>query len=358
MQSENIPARIPFNEYIREKRFNSKLRRNVSDFFYDAVRYWGDFKKDILGFDAVVSKHRLLDAELTPELLCQICGFEIMVAERILSSVSSDTLKYFFERAPMTVRVNGMQVTRDALVAHLKSDYELVETAHSPFGIQFADHVNVRQLPLFKDGTFEIQDEGSQLISLMTPITPGQRLLDYCAGTGGKSLAIYDRLFGSAEIDAYDISKSRLKQLSVRASKLKYTIKTVSSPETSAYDTVLVDAPCSGTGSIRRDPDLHLRLTPKSIEDLIQTQRDVVRKAVECVKPGGYLFYVTCSLLKEENEQQAEYFNKQYAELSPVPISELIDPQMLDRLHLSNYFKTGPWLNGMDGFFGAVFKKQ
>lgn len=357
--TKDSPARIPLNLYIREKRYNSKTRRAVSDFFYDCVRFWGEFKKDHQAFSASRSKELFLKSKVTPDLLVNMCGFDKKIAHKIIDSMDDpQQFLLFYDRAPMSIRINNLNVSRDTLFDRLGKSHDILSTKLSPFGITFENHINVRDLREFKQGLFEIQDEGSQLISQVMPIGSNDKVLDYCAGTGGKSLAIYARMLGRAQVDAYDISTSRLKQLKLRSDKLGTKIRVIESPADNFYDSVLVDAPCSGLGSIRRDPDLHLRLDEKKLTMYMELQRKVFDQALSKVKSGGTIFYVTCSLLKEENENQVEYFQNTYSDIELVSISEVVDSSLSKHLDLSTYFKIGPWYNGMDAFFGAIFRKK
>ncbi len=349
----SIPVRILFNDYIRKNKFNSKKRKEISDFFYNAVRYHGLFKRDILNFKSNIKNISFNRLE-EKKVLKEICGFDTYVADLIIKSLKNKRFQDFFlKRAPLTVRVNNLLISREKLFNRLSIDYNVEKTSISPYGVIFNDNINVRSLFEFKKGLFEIQDEASQLISLISPVNPSNRILDYCAGTGGKSLSYYSHFYGSVSIDVHDVSQKRLKKLFERAKKLKYNLGRKIS---GSYDFVLIDAPCSGLGSIRRDADLNLRLNKRIIDDKINLQRQIFNEAKKFVKLGGYVLYVTCSFLEEENEEQISYFTNRYSDLELVPLTEKVDKFYFDAINQEGFYKTGPWLNGMDSFFAALFK--
>ncbi len=356
ISNKNIPARIVFDRYLREKRFNSKLRRDVSDYFYDVLAFSGELKKDPNSFDLEKVKEKFFNSEVNEEILAELCGFNKEISKKIINSLEDpDDFKFYLKRAPLTVRVNNLKINRDSLFQNLSKNYSINKTKYSPFGIKFNEHINVRSLKEFKEGLFEIQDEASQLISICNNVVPNMRVLDYCAGTGGKSLALYDRFFGGIQIDAHDVSKKRLDVLKKRAIKINADIKINKNPKNNYYDFVIVDAPCSGLGSLRRDRDLNLRLSPERLEELIVLQREVFDNAVKKVRDGGYIFYVTCSILKDENEFQYKYFINKYKFLKKIPLSSILDNNLKNIF--DNYFKTSPKLDEMDAFFGVIFQK-
>ncbi|MGB0904988.1 MAG: RsmB/NOP family class I SAM-dependent RNA methyltransferase, partial [Mangrovicoccus sp.] len=247
------------------------------------------------------------------------------------------------QRAPIGLRCNLRAISREALIAELAaSGIEATQSELSLSALEITQPIrNLSNLPQFKDGKFELQDPGSQALADMVPLHSGQSLLDYCAGGGGKSLAIAARVEG--EFWAYDIASQRLKDLPLRAERAGVEIKIWdhnSRHMPTAFDTVLVDAPCSGTGAWRRSPDNRWRLTRENLQEIEALQSQIVESACQYVKPGGYLVYGTCSLLDVENSAKTQQFIGENSEFS---------------LEKS---KTWTPLDGCDGFYCAVLRRN
>lgn len=242
--------------------------------------------------------------------------------------------------APTTIRVNLLKTTPEDLLKRWEGKFDLTRCKRAAAGIQFQKREPLFSLPEFKEGLFEMQDEGSQLIAACIEAKPGDHVLDFCSGSGGKTLAFAPSLHGKGQIYLYDNrpwilteARKRLKRAGIQNAQFTLPHKQV--------DWVLVDVPCSGTGTLRRNPDAKWKIDPPMIQRLIQQQRDIVKQALEHLKPGGHLVYATCSLLPEENGDQVAYFLKNH-------------PLQMDREPLFLWPEEG----GMDGFFAAVFKKQ
>jgi len=229
----------------------------------------------------------------------------------------------------------------------------------APTGLQNTD--------AFKNGAFEIQDEGSQIAALLCDAQPGMAVADVCAGAGGKSLALAANMNGQGIIDACDISSKRLGRMGARLTRsgaeimrshvLEEDGEDWYSQHQSGYDRVLVDAPCSGTGTWRRDPVAKWRLRPKELETYVIQQTEILRQAAVLVKSGGRLIYVTCSLLAQEGEEQVERF------LAAIPGFKVLDAEQLwSRISPELFPGTGPYLRmspaktGTDGFFVAILE--
>ncbi len=245
------------------------------------------------------------------------------------------------ESAPIVLRANG---NRDKIMAQLKEEGLAVEKCRlSPVGIVLQKYANLLNVKAYKKGLIEVQDEGAQLLSLDLNIRPHMSVFDFCAGAGGKSLIFAQMMQNKGSIMAYDASYKRLNELVKRAKRAGVSIiKTVSRlPESfKKFDFVVVDAPCSGTGTWRRTPDMRFKITPNQIESLVQTQADILDQAKEYVKNGHFLVYITCSMLMDENENQVERFLAKNRAFRPVKMS-----------HYS------PYLTQTDGFFSCVFQR-
>lgn len=250
-------------------------------------------------------------------------------------------------RAPTTVRVNVLKTSRASLLEKWSTEHSVSATPESPHGIIFHEKCNLFQLPEFREGAFEVQDEGSQRLASLVEAHPGQLVLDYCAGAGGKTLAFAPQMQGKGQIYLHDIrshtlleAKTRLKRAGVQNAQLLDPQSPHMESLKKKMDWVLVDAPCSGTGTLRRNPDMKWRFSQETLERLVGQQRMIFEKALSFVKPGGKIVYGTCSILPEENEEQVAHFLKTY------PVT-LVAPF----LHIF------PSSGGADGFFGAVFRK-
>ncbi|MGA1847536.1 RsmB/NOP family class I SAM-dependent RNA methyltransferase [Deferribacter abyssi] len=359
---EKILARKVIDDFIRKQNLNSKERRKLSDFLYDCIRYIGYVRSQNfqITFDEI---SRLKSEEFTPDIdtLVTLFGFNEEIAKKILVSINPKDFKLFLRRAPLTIRANMLKTTREKLYLEYSKKlkkYELKFTEYSPYGLQFDNHINAKTLNKFKKGYFEIQDEASQIITFLVPAKPGNNILDICAGSGGKSLSLASHFYNSVNIDAYDIDKKKLEILKKRAKLTDAKINITKKPKSFYYDVVLMDAPCSGLGTWRRDVDLNIRTTENSLNKKIELQRKIFDNSLKAAKKGGYIVYVTCSFLVDENEMQVDYFLKKYKnKIELISVSESLDPKYYSKLIVNNFFKTSPAQNDMDSFFGAIFKK-
>jgi len=246
--------------------------------------------------------------------------------------------------APVTIRVNLLKTTREHLISHLQPKFP-VAAGSAPTSIILSKREPLFSLPEFKEGLFEVQDEGSQMLADLVEAKSGQRVLDYCSGSGGKTLAIAPKMGGKGELYLHDIRSHSLKEAAIRLRRAGIQNAQILPPGHVTLkklprnmDWVLTDVPCSGTGTLRRNPDMKWKIDQEMIDRLIEEQRKIVKEAIAYVKPGGRLVYATCSILPEENERQVEYFISQGLKLEKEPLKLL------------------PQMNGPDGFFGAVFK--
>jgi 16S rRNA (cytosine967-C5)-methyltransferase len=249
--------------------------------------------------------------------------------------------------APTVVRVNTLKTTRKALLDKWKDLYDISPTELSPNGIVFHKKMNFFELAEFKEGLFEVQDEGSQLLANLIQPNPGDLILDYCAGSGGKTLAFAPSTGQKGQIYLHDIrptalqeARKRLKRAGIQNAQITLASNPGMEKLKKKMDWVLVDAPCTGTGTLRRNPGMKWRFDESALIQVVGQQRTIFEKALSFMHPDGKIVYGTCSILKEENEVQLEHFMKTYG-LSVV----------------GNLFQSFPTLNGMDGFFGVVLKR-
>lgn len=266
------------------------------------------------------------------------------------------------EPAPLDLRVNLLKTTPDdALRALAAEGLKAEKTLYSPWGIRLQSRQSVTSGKAFQDGLVEIQDEGSQLIALALDAQPGMRVVDFCAGAGGKTLAIAMGMKNKGHIIACDVSEPRLagaiKRL--RRAGVHNAERHLLEPgdkwlkrQAGKFDRVLVDAPCTGTGTWRRNPDARTRLGEQDLAELIVKQAEILEKAEKLVKPGGRLVYATCSLLKDENEAQIEAFLAQHSYFT---LTALERPEALKG---QKFLRLSPATHGTDGFFAAILCKQ
>lgn len=268
--------------------------------------------------------------------------------------------------APLDLRVNERLGNRKEVLKTLKSEgYEASLTPHSPWGIRILSKKIPPQHALLQDGTIEIQDEGSQIISFLTQVKPSMSVLDFCAGAGGKTLALSMMMENKGRLFACDVSAWRLKRAKERFQKAgAFNIQSILldaqgmkwiKRHENFFDCVLVDSPCTGTGTWRRNPDLKLRTTEQTITELVEKQGAILKQAAHTVKPGGTLVYATCSLLSCENEKQIEAFLLDFPEFQLVDINSLLPKGLISS---SPMLQLTPYQHGTDGFFCAVLEKK
>jgi 16S rRNA (cytosine967-C5)-methyltransferase len=267
--------------------------------------------------------------------------------------------------APLDLRVNLARISREEAHKRLLADgLEARPTPFSPSGLRVAGKPAINRHPLFKDGLLEVQDEGSQLLAWLLAPRRGEMVADYCAGAGGKTLALGMLMRGAGRIYAMDVSDKRLAALRPRAARAGlnnvHSIALTGDTDARAkrlagkLDRVLVDAPCSGFGTLRRNPDLKWRHDPGALEELTAKQRRILDAAARLVKPGGRLLYATCSILGEENEAVASAFLSASPEFRPLNCTELLSAQRIP-LDTGERLRLWPHRHGCDGFFAAAF---
>jgi 16S rRNA (cytosine967-C5)-methyltransferase len=271
------------------------------------------------------------------------------------------------ERAPLTARANLLKTDREALRQRLATEgVESSPTPLCPLGLWLDTRVNVFGLDSFRDGLLEMQDEGSQLLGMLVDAPP-TRVVDACAGAGGKTLQLAVQMKNRGDLHALDIDEGRIDELRKRARRAGvHNVRTqVIPPEGPAADEaiaplkgkadrVLVDAPCSGTGTYRRKPDARYRLTPADLGNHVARQKALLERFSTLVKPGGRLIYGTCSVLREENEAVIEDFLSRHPDFSVRPVSEELGPELGAKVSKGPFMRLAPHTHGTDGFFGAI----
>jgi len=275
--------------------------------------------------------------------------------------------------APLDLRVNTFKAKRDDVIAAFKAEgVEAVATPYSPLGLRIAGKPALHKLDVFMRGDVEVQDEGSQLLALMVGAKRGEMVMDFCAGAGGKTLALGAEMRNTGRLYAFDTSGHRLASLKPRLARsgLSNVFPAQIAHErderikrlAGKLDRVLVDAPCSGLGTLRRNPDLKWRQTPQSVAELGVKQAAILASAARLVKPGGRLVYATCSLLDAENEGIAEVFSAaNAAQFKIMPAVEALTRAHVgaaETLVRGDYLRLWPHRHATDGFFAAVWERQ
>lgn len=269
--------------------------------------------------------------------------------------------------APLDLRVNVMKTTREQALAALEQAAIACEvTPYSAWGIRLRKKIALQNFSLFKDGALEVQDEGSQLLAQLVGARRGEMVVDFCAGAGGKTLALGAVMRNTGRLYAFDVSDKRLAKLKPRLARsgLSNVHPVVIAHENDVkvkrlagkIDRVLVDAPCSGLGTLRRNPDIKWRQSVEALSELKAKQISILAGASRLVKAGGRLIYATCSLLEEENEAIVADFLSTHADFSLVPMKQALE-EMKIPLEMEDYLKLMPHKHGTDGFFAAILER-
>lgn len=273
--------------------------------------------------------------------------------------------------AGLDVRVNSLQAKRADVQAELeKNGIAVMPTPFSPWGLRMNAKPNLSKLTLFEKGVIEVQDEGSQLLALMLDAKRGEMVADFCAGAGGKTLALGAAMRNTGRLYAFDTSAHRLEAMKPRLARSGLSnIHPVAIAHErddrikrlrGKMDRVLVDAPCTGLGTLRRNPDLKWRQTPEAVAELTVKQAAILASAARLLKPGGRLVYATCSLLPAENEEIAQAFSAAHPNFKPLLVKDLLtdfevsQPEDLCTLD-GLYLRLWPHRHGTDGFFAAAW---
>ena len=272
------------------------------------------------------------------------------------------------QAAGLDLRVNTHLANRTEVLAGLKDEGVTAEaTPYSPIGIRCKGKPALNKSPMFEAGKFEVQDEGSQLLGFLVAPKRNEMVVDFCAGAGGKSLMLGAMMNSQGRLYALDVSEKRLANLKPR---LKRSGLSNLQPQLIAHendqkvkrlagkiDRVLVDSPCSGLGTLRRNPDLKFRQSPQSLAELTQKQANILASASKLVKKGGRLVYATCSLLREENQSIVEVFLTTHPDFKLLPAGDALAQQKIP-LEMGEYLQLLPQKHGTDGFFAAVMERQ
>jgi 16S rRNA (cytosine967-C5)-methyltransferase len=271
--------------------------------------------------------------------------------------------------APLDLRVNTLKAPREAVLQRLEADgTPAAPTRYSPIGVRVKDKIVLNRHPMYVDGAVEVQDEGSQILGMLVEPRRGEMVVDFCAGAGGKTLQLGAAMGSSGRLYAFDTSDKRLANLAPRLKRsglsnvFPQRIAGENDPKVKRLrgkiDRVLVDAPCTGLGTLRRNPDLKARQTPEGLAELNAKQRAILASAASLLRPGGRLVYGTCSLLAEENEEIVADFLASHPDFALVPAKSVLDRLGIKVEGAGQYMHLYPHVHDTDGFFAAVLERK
>ena len=396
------PADVVLSKYFRDNRsLGARDRSQVADAVFDVLRHLRRYRHDAQSWPgsleqalAVRGLYHTLDATNralaldADEMAWAEHGDQIDQASLAFGLRYSQPLwieqalqalpepesyaQALLQGAPLDVRVNTLKGNRDDVLLQIQaqlegSGFEAQASSLSPEGIRLTGHPPINRWALFEKGVIEVQDEGSQLLAHLVAPKRGEMVIDFCAGAGGKTLALGALMRSTGRLYAFDVSAARLARAKPRLARsgLSNVHPVVIRNErddrvarlSGKAHRVLVDAPCTGLGTLRRNPDLKWRQTPASLARLCEQQASILMQAAKCVRPGGRLVYATCSFLAEENEHQIERFLENHPDYSLINATECLHSDLTRGLDSMEMLRLRPDWHNTDGFFAAVLQK-
>lgn len=408
-----IPMDLTIGDYMRQRRYiGSKDRADIVERVYGMVRHHAriNWALNEAGVSEITPRHKLLAylvlVEGKPDPSIFFDGTKYAPHEcddeekNIIAKLPknfdaasddikyecpplySESLHYYFGQyfdvemealchgATLDLRINVVSGDREKIKDSLaKDNVETTETKYSPWGLRATGKAFLSETKAFRAGQLEIQDEGSQLIALACDVKPGMQVLDYCAGGGGKTLALASAMRVKGRIVAMDLDEARLAKAKTRFKRARVSDIIETRPlsdeksrkwlrrQKQSFGVALLDVPCSGTGTWRRNPDTRWRQYGPSLEELVLIQADILERVAGVVKGGGKLVYATCSLLPEENEQQIEKFLSNHPEYECADLKSVWPQGCLVPCE-GKYMRLTPKRHGTDGFFAAVLVRK
>ncbi|MCX7174183.1 MAG: RsmB/NOP family class I SAM-dependent RNA methyltransferase [Proteobacteria bacterium] len=344
------------------------------------LRFSGVGQRQLADLVSAAEKDWLLEFKSRPDpemSLADQADLPDWLVDRLVPRLSSAELlelaRGLNQAAPLDLRVNSIKAKREDVLARLAAEGIAAEACrYAPLGIRLKGKPALQKHPLYLEGAIEVQDEGSQLLGYLLAPKRGEMVVDFCAGAGGKTLLLGALMRSTGRLYAFDVSDKRLAKLKPRvarsglsnmhpvciASENDIRVKRLAGK----IDRVLVDAPCSGLGTLRRNPDLKWRQTPQGVAELTRKQSDILAGASRLVKPGGRLVYATCSILAEENEVVVDAFVAAHPDYHRLSASEVLAQQGIV-IDACGYGEMGqdlrllPHLHGTDGFYAAVLER-
>lgn len=382
---DKIPADNIINAYVRERKYiGSKDRRFITETVWKIIR-----NRRKLVFDAGSNEpRRVLLTYLQDEDFDLLCGGEYGLAplskeekewlkrrneEVYPAAVEAECPDWLFDKVkdihllkalnePASADLRLNKGSRARVIEQLQGEgLYFVPTPYSPIGIRSAERVNLNNCVAYKEGVIEVQDEASQLAAILADVRPEHKIIDYCCGAGGKSLTMAFLMNRQGKIQIHDINRSRLEAVKERAVRLDVkNLEIIEEVGDRDYDRFVVDAPCSGTGTWRRSPDAKYRLTPETLKELNKTQAELLEKAFNHIRRGGRVVYITCSILRDENEDIIEAFLSRHVDAAPVNLRHLWEDKLDGRYPGQDDFmlRMNPLLTRTDGFFVCILEKR
>lgn len=338
---------------------------------FDGSKYGPEHLSDAeIGFLKQISKAELMPKNM-PEAVRVECPLEYEAPLReIFGNGFAQEMAAMLETAPLDLRVNTGLAPIEKAASYLEADgVETIKTPYAPTGLRTKGKTYLSRTKAFAKGWIDIQDEGSQLIAVACGAQPGMQVLDYCAGAGGKTLALASFMEGKGRIVAMDNDDRRLGKSKERFKRARVSDSIEIRPLTDerhkkwlrrqklSFDVTLVDVPCSGSGTWRRNPDMRWVTYGPELEELTNIQAEILDKVAHTVKEGGRLVYATCSLFREENENQVEAFLARNNEFELMPLQEAW-PEGMNVPCEGDFMRLTPRQHGTDGFFTGVMRRK
>lgn len=370
----DIPALIlflslqkSFDEKLLVGRFANLLKKPEA-FFYQLLNSYKEYKELLFITDPL-------------ERLATLYSIPVWISQELAKNFSMEELEDLFDSlnkpAPLCLRVNSYKISLERLKDMLAEE-GITSTASnlSPFALIATAETNIFKTRAFQQGFFEVQDEGSQIVSLLLNPKPNAVVLDACAGSGGKSLHVSALMKGRGEVFAFDTDSWRLAKIgrriaragvqNIRVIKTKDQMEEFKKRYHNKLDRVLIDAPCSGIGTIRRSPDIKLKLSKELVAQMVAKQQTILRDYCHLVKPGGLIVYATCSLFDDENQSVVEEFLATQKGFTLKPVGEVFGEMKVDfdisnlakEFEMATYLRMLPNIHKSDGFFAAVIRKS
>jgi len=378
------PADNLINNYFRDRRYiGSGDRRFIAETIWEIIRHRSRLefeagelnpRKMLLIWLKNENSHEVFDGgqySLPPLSLEEKDWLEKLPEEVYPAYVEAECPKWLFDKinnpellkamnqtATADFRINGL--SREEIINQLgREGFEFYKTPYSPIGLRSDNRINLNNCMAYQEGLIEVQDEASQLVSILCDVKPEHKIIDYCCGAGGKSLTLSYLLKGKGIVEAHDIDHTRLEHLKPRMQRLKAeNIKPVKEAGIN-YQRFIIDAPCSGSGTWRRSPDAKYRLNEKKLADIIKIQSEILETAYQKTAKGGRIIYITCSILPEENQAVIKAFKELHPELKSIDLKTLWEEKTSTKYPdlSSDYLQFSPLATGTDGFFITILEK-
>ena len=379
------PADNIINDYVRKRKYiGSKDRRFIVETVWDIIRHRMRLEFDARSKDV----RKIMLTYLKNEDFDIITGGQYGLAalsadeKKWLKSLNEDVYpdyvenecpRWIFDKVNSVAMIQALNSNASADLRVNMCDRDKVKqqlereglifskTPFSPYGLRSSERVNLNNCIAYHEGMVDVQDESSQVAAVLCDVSPDEKVVDYCAGAGGKSLAIAAINRNEGVIYAHDFNFNRMDVIKDRAQRLGIrNIKIIRKLDDENYDKFIIDAPCSGSGTFRRAPDAKFRLTPKKIEELNKTQLEILDIAYKNTKKGGYIVYMTCSIFSDENEHIVKAFKQKYHDIVFINHQKLWEHKF-DTIYPfaeTDFIKMSPMTTNTDGFFFCMMKKE